>query len=477
MKLGLLAFVGFVVIAGVAFALWFPGWVRETAVEEARKRGVELELGEVSLRWGSATLTDCKFRLTNVRGLSGSVKRVELTLDGLDPKAIDAEGVTVNAVGSAADLAIDLSQWAHEHRKAFSTPVTAKGVDASWRTEEGGKEWLAIKGGGIAPLPGGGGVFTAKDAQVAGLSLGKVGASWTSKQARVVLGFGAEDAQQAPILVDLRKDGDTPTADITLEPMELKRLSDPFGVKLPVDPTAKASGSVHLELPVPPWKGKVKGTLKAKLDGWTPPHPRELNGYFFGNSSTFETKLELSDDYRSVVLTDSIAKTGAIKLKGGGNIQRKDDHAIVRMSLRGDLGCADLADAAAKTHLGTGAVGKIVGGLAKQNLKGSVGVVLTLEADSRKLDEAKVLKTIGIGCGLRPLSLDPADWLEDWKNLPGLDELPPLPKGVPPLGSARPGGSAKPPAFELPPIPSGFPPFGRKTNVTGRDGEGASAGQ
>lgn len=131
------------------------------------------------------------------------------------------------------------------------------------------------------------------------------------------------------------------------------------------------------------------------------------------------------------------------------------------MKLLGNLPCADLAAAAVEKELsGLGQLGRLAGKLTKQVLKGSVGVTVAVEADSRRLAEAKVAKIIGIGCGLKPLTIP------NLADFPQLGEIP-LPEGLKELPKGLP--SALPPPSSLPPLPSSLPqnakdfpfPFGK----------------
>jgi hypothetical protein len=92
-------------------------------------------------------------------------------------------------------------------------------------------------------------------------------------------------------------------------------------------------------------------------------------------------------------------------------------------------------------------------GVPKKVLRGSVQLAAALQAHSSDLPHARVLTSIGIGCGLKPLPLDaelPRDLLERLpeeirRRLPRLDTLPKLPK-IPLPGSL-------PDTLQLPPLP------------------------
>jgi hypothetical protein len=97
---------------------------------------------------------------------------------------------------------------------------------------------------------------------------------------------------------------------------------------------------------------------------------------------------------------------------------------------------------------------------ARDWLKGSVSVLIRIKADTRDMANAKALRTIGMGCGLKPLPIpNLAELAKELEAaLPELGAgLPPLGSGLPPLGSGLPPlGSGLP---QLPKLPSGLPPF------------------
>jgi len=120
-------------------------------------------------------------------------------------------------------------------------------------------------------------------------------------------------------------------------------------------------------------------------------------------------------------------------------VTRHDNDARLQLDLRGDLPCAALAHAAAQSRLGR-ALGSLVGELAEQALKGSVAVLVRIDADTSDLTAAKMVRTIGVGCGLKPIdpqALEALKGIGDLLRLPGLPEipsaLPALPSALPPL--------------------------------------------
>jgi hypothetical protein len=151
-----------------------------------------------------------------------------------------------------------------------------------------------------------------------------------------------------------------------------------------------------------------------------PPHPPELDGFVFGNETSFETRLGIPPDYRTLTLTQSRVKAGSFVLTGGGSVHRYDGFARAWLDLRGQLPCASLASAMAESTLGR-VLGPLLGRTAELAVKGSVAVVVQVDADTRNLAGAKVVRTLGMGCGLRLLGLPGIGQLD-------LGKLPPLPK-------------------------------------------------
>lgn len=440
--LGIAAFlIGVAVAAIVGAFVLFPPWMRDRIVEEAKQRGVTLQVGEVTLGFGRATVKDAKFRLIGVQGLVGSAEVLDVRLDFLTIKGVEASGVKLETAGSAPLLALEISTWARTYPRTLKLPAVARDVHFTWRERVADEPWLVVSGGEIAPQPGGA-VFRASDVRFSGIALGKVGAAWTGGDVDAALAFGEDDIARAPVRIKIEHARQPARATIELSPVPLDQLSAPFGTKLPLK-NVKASGTVVLELEAGGEPRPVTGTLSATLHGYIPPHPRELDGIVFGDRTTFDTKLRVNPERSRVELTESKVKAGAFQLGGGGVIKREETHATISLELRGNLACTTLAGAAAETHLGQ-TLGKIAGAIAKQTLKGSVGILVKVLADTRELDKAKVLETIGIGCGLKPLSIPNLDFSgfelppEVQKTLP--KELPKLPSGggVPSLPSGLP---------------------------------------
>ena len=445
-----LGVVAILVVAAVIVVLTlYRPMTKEFALQAARERGVELDCDVIEASLDEATLEGCRFKLIGVRGLRGTFRKATVELDGTSPKSVTAEEVDVRVHGSAADVTLELSEWTQTNPKAFRAPVTAKAISVQWSPTEGGKPWLNIDDGTLAPLPNGG-VFVADDAVVADVSIGKVGASWLAKgdakTGSVALGFGKKELDKAPIVVDVNHGATPPTATVTVRPTGASALALPLGIALPIDDVV-LSGRADLVFHGKRGTGPVKGKVAITAKGYVPPHPVELQGIVFGDKTTFDAAVEIDAARTVATLTDSNVQAGAFKLKGGGEARRHEAHTTLDLDYKGSIPCTAVAKSAAVARLGK-VVGGILGGAAKQAVQGSIGVRVKITADSRRLEDAKLERTVGVGCGIKPLKV----------------KLPPIPSGLPPLPSAFPVPTNLPLPFPPPakggskqarPVPSG----------------------
>jgi hypothetical protein len=479
--LGLSAAFGLVLCLGLFLIL--PSIVRAVVISTAKEHGLLLDPGELGFGLGWVQLDHPKFTLDGVRALTFDVERIDISLSGLSPDSIELSGVDLVATGSLTNVGLELSDWAKGHADAFALPTTAKNVRARFLENAGDKPWLDVQGGTLTPSASGGS-FSAASATLLGVALGKVGAGFTRTNSALTLGFGETDPAHARIRIDVSPTAKPPTARVTLAPTPAQDLEKPLGLNFAVA-GVQASATVDLSFPTGADEGSVTGKTHVTLDGYVPPHPLELDGFIFGNRTAFDTDFALPKIRDRVVLTNSAIQAGSFVLRGGGLLTRAPDHTEMTLDLRGSLPCDALADAAAQSRLSKilgSEFGARAGDLARHLVSGSVAVGLKLHADSKNLAAAQIDRQIGVGCGLRPLSIGelarlvplPSDLGDLVSSLPalqqGLPQLPPgslpsglptLPSGFPTLPTALPTGLPSLPGFGLPPNP---PPAANSPN-------------
>ena len=396
----LLGLLGLLVLGAIAAALGYRPLVRYLAVREARKYGIALVLGEVNLGWSRVTLRECEFTTIGFEGVHGRFDQLEVALAGMVPQRVEARGVDLDLVGSAATLAVGLSDWTKSYPLLLKIPSKADAVGLVWRTEPGGTPWLTLSGATIEPAPTGG-QFAASRAQVVGVDVGRVGASWTGTASSIALGFGETDLAQAPVVIEVHYADAEPAADITLRPTPLEKLAGPLGMALPLKGVS-ASARMQLQLKGEAGQGAVLGSLQADLSGYTPPMPSELKSFAFGSDTHLECDFEISNDRRRVEIRRAEITHGAFKLEGKGTIERQPDHALVVLDLAGHLSCAEVAKAMARARLG-GQWGGLIGPAVDLTVQGSITIGVKLEVDTRNLLAAKLTPKVSLGCGLRSL--------------------------------------------------------------------------
>ncbi|NUO48459.1 MAG: hypothetical protein HOV80_06350 [Polyangiaceae bacterium] len=139
----------------------------------------------------------------------------------------------------------------------------------------------------------------------------------------------------------------------------------------------------------------LKGSFNSTVAGYVPPHPRELQGILFGDATKVSGKFAL--DGFAVKITELSVKAGTLELKGTGELALLDGH--VTLDLKGAVPCAELAVSAIGAHVG--GVGSIIAGrLARGRLTGTVETRVTVDANVRDLEKAKVAPSAFVHCSV-----------------------------------------------------------------------------
>jgi ADP-dependent NAD(P)H-hydrate dehydratase / NAD(P)H-hydrate epimerase len=454
------------VLGGTALGLLvvLPKFVERRVLSTAAAEGVTLEPKAITFGWGWVRLTQVKMALDRVRSVTIQVGRIDVALEGLTPRSIQLTNVEGQVLGSITNVGLELGEWTKSHALAYALPLSAQSVHAAFVEQAGSDPWLDTSGGSLTHTATGG-VFAAERARFLGVELGKVGASFARESSAIVLGFGEADLGHAPFRVEVSPAASVPTAKFSLSPIAAERLAKPLGVALPIAGVI-VSSETTLSFPATgPAKDTVQGTTHINLKGYVPPHPFELDGFIFGDTTTFDGKFTVPALRDRITLDDTRLKAGAFELRGSGLLVRSSDHSQVDVTLRGQLPCGALASVTANSRVSSllGAeLGAKAGQIAQNLSNGSVAVGLTISADTRNLAAAKLERTIGVGCGLHPLTLaelgklaplspDLNAILQGIPTLPGdlssLPGLPVLPSGLPPIPS------------DIPALPPGLPQF------------------
>ncbi|WP_437683805.1 hypothetical protein [Sorangium sp. So ce131] len=404
--------------AVAAVVLLAPPAIRREIIAEARARGVALDPGAVDLGLGAIRLRGARFSLLGVRGLSGTIARATIELRGLSPARIAAEDVAITAAG--VDALEGLPAWAAQHgARAAELPLAASRVRVGYRDHEGAPEVFALADTAVrrgaagagqraaGPQPGAPppetGVLRQARVLVAGEEVARTDVAWSLGAASLSLGFGGGDVPSAPVRAELRP-LPSPSAKLELAPAPLPAIATFLGLDVGASPVIVAGtvdlrlagGADRAALSAAPLDGAVALTLK----GFTFPHPKELDGLLFGDTTTFKADVHLPADRQRVALSRVEVAAGALKLGGAGEIQRAGADASIGMDLSGSVPCSLLAGSAAKAHL-TGVVGVLAGDLARRALAGSVSVQVRVDARASRLTAARVTPRAILHCKVR----------------------------------------------------------------------------
>jgi hypothetical protein len=449
----LLIALGVVVLSAVAIVVavqvYLPRYVEERVVAEAKARGIDLEPGEISFGWQWVQLAGARAKLIGAPSFEAKVGLLDFQLNDWQPGVVQASDVHVGVSGSLPRVLLELGEWTKNNPKAYESHLVASRVKVTVAEKAAAAPWLELSGGMLTRTVAGA-IFSAQSCKLSGYELGKVGAGYSTSQSSVSIGFGDQSAQAAPLRLDASMDAKGGKMSVVLTPTKLGLLGQGLGIPLPL-PEVIASGNLELGFPPGLGSGVASGKLSGSLKGFVPPHPPELDGFVFGDLTTLDTALSIDAARDRITLTNTQVKAGKFELKGGGLIVREGQVASIDLELKGALPCDALAGAAAESRLGqllgraSGRQGKLT---ALAVVRGDVSVEVGVKARSDDFANAKVTRKIGVGCGLKPLTLEELIKLtpnakdleaignEVGKKLDAIGKdlgLPPVPSGLPAL--------------------------------------------
>ncbi|HEU4537358.1 MAG TPA: hypothetical protein VFS00_24730, partial [Polyangiaceae bacterium] len=287
---------------GVVAYLRLPGLAKKYAEERALERGIVLHVDDVDLGLDWVRLRGVTFSPLGVEGVKGRAERITVDLKGLEPTRVTTRAASVDLEGTLGRLAAELDAWSKRHPAASRPPLAADGVSVVWRDAPGESPWLEAAGAS-AQADASAGTFHAPAASLLGVPAGELSLGWWAGRDDLVAGLGHRDPNAAPLHLEARP-GPPLRARLRVTPTPLPSLGTLLGMRIN-EPDVSAEATLDLTLTPGPERDAIEGRADLTLHGYVPPRPRELQGIVYGKTTQFGTAFRLSDDRRSVALTDT----------------------------------------------------------------------------------------------------------------------------------------------------------------------------
>ena len=230
----------------------------------------------------------------------------------------------------------------------------------------------------------------------------------------------------------------------------------------------QVDGRIFVSLPLGLTAELPAGDVHLTLSNLQFPVPREVEGLVYASPPKLSGKFTLVRSLERATFKELQFQTGALHMRGDARLELAGEGFAVSSNLSGPISCAAIAEAALRAHAGS-VLAQWLHGVPRKLVRGSVQVAAAIQGHSADLPHARVLTSVGVGCGLQPLPLSvdlPHELLERLpeeirRRLPKLDGLPKQPK------LQLPG--AIPDTLQLPPLPGLQPPsrHGRQPSASG----------
>ena len=427
-------------------------WARQQLLEQARDHGFILRVTEADYSLTSLRLRNPSVELRGVPGVTLAIQSAQIDLTRLRPTRLQLSAVRVQAVGAPLPLLQALEIWKAKYltRLLQNTlpPPEVDDLQFNWRATMDGPALLRLDGvtwarsANATPATAVNGTLTAARVTAGSSTLRALSLAVHYTTDEIALGFGATQLESAPMRAGFQRQADADDLYLSFTELPLGPMLASLGAPN-VDANlaaVRAKGRVSLRFPHDE-RLHYLGRVELDLRGWVPPHPAELDGFVFGNTTNLQADIAVERSLTQAQLSHLGLSSGALKLAGHGVVELAAmASAHLKAQLNGQLPCSTLASAVVESKLGQ-VYGRWAASHAGQTVAGNVAVTIQIDANSAHLDQIKIAKRIGVGCGLKPLTLGDAlalglppmpdaDFLQHaTRGLPSLDK--PLPSVLP----------------------------------------------
>lgn len=405
---------------------------------QAAAQGVQLEGCALALRWQSLRLSGCQFALTGAGSegasrwglgavrVSGTLAQLELLLTGLRAERLRVRGAEVVLRGEVPWLQLTKSLPGQE-AAASELPVDVEQSSLRWISGEDPTPWLSLSALSYrSDSREMSSELALGEATRGRLSVGPAGA---------LLALGAPDRPKLRLTARAGAGRDSLELIAELRALPLAELEGPWLRLAAVLRPVTLDGRIFASLPVGLTSALPGGELRLTLNGLQFPVPREVEGLVHGTAPQLSGKFVATHSLDRATFRELEFATGALVMRGDARLERSAEGATIQSTLSGPLPCVAIAESAARAHAGS-VIAQWAKRVAQRSLRGSVEVVAALEGHTSDLPHARVVTSIGVGCGLQPLPIDldvPRELLERLpaeilRRMPRLDALPQLPE-------------------------------------------------
>lgn len=404
-------------------------WALARIVDGAARRGVALAGCELDLGIRSWSLRGCEFSLLpgalerlplSSAGAKGKIAQIELLLSGLRPVKLIVREPRVELSGRPRwrDLA------GRQPSSELPSAVEVERGTVIFRFVENTEPDLTLSGVRYATDTG------ELGASLTGHALGLRG-ELLVRDEKLVVSLGAPEHPPARFELQTLPAEQRLELRLSLQRLPLGSLESP---KLPLTPALREielEGWVVARIPFGLQSERPGGELRLTLHGLQFPVPRELEGLIHDSPPVVSARFAATHSFDRVDIEPVSFLTGQLSMRGAGTLKRDVASSDLAFEgrLSGPLSCRAVAQAAVSAHMGS-TLGKLAGRAAKQTLSGDLRVFAALSGHLEQLPRARVVTSVGVGCGLSPLPLDVEGAGALLQGLPDLAEQLPSVEGL-----------------------------------------------
>lgn len=399
-KIGLI--VGASILALIASALVyvtvrFDAILRDSIRAQAKERGLDMKFEGVEstgiLPWQSG---EPRVTLSGVTLTSEEAPHVEISLDRVvvplkggfpsyEPDLVEVTGGSLTAPDLPSIIALERSARSGKASKTTAvlrdTEVRIARISEKAPFTVIGRASRIDVGDGRVDLEG---VTLEVPVPFGDFTVGPIGAeiertadfTWARFDSMKSARFGVSD--------------DAMLGKLQADPVDSQGIGKELGLDLP---PMKISGTVDAQLN---GSEALSGTFDILLDGYVPPHPKELSGILHEKKTRLTGKMKAEGD--ALVFDDLVVTSGGLKLKGKGKLEWTGGGTLT-LSLGGSVGCAQLATSVLSSRLGPLA-GALGGSVANGHLSGTVGVKIDVATKLKDIKNLSVSPRVSINCGI-----------------------------------------------------------------------------